>query len=325
MSTRSIPRSGLDFTDDFFATIRAAYNARATEPEFKRIAFVLLGVARPANLIKDSNRTPYNIGTQIELQDFRIDEIDAYSRALERQFPGEGQQVITQILTWTGGQPYLTQKICHTITSQGAKEFGSDQLDQMVGRLFLGNEARTESNLRAIRDRVLSSPLLAGMLEVYVQMLTGKQVADEEGSLVKNELKLTGLVKASGDGQLIVRNRIYQRVFNERWARENRPVAATHRLTLISVSITLVALLALAFVVFQNANVNSRAVMSDRFSAKMQYWFSATMSYVFSPEMSDEIREELQRVMLWWFGFLLSKTPPVQKVGDFGCGSCHRG
>ena len=71
--------------------------------------------------------------------------------------------------------------------------------------------------------------------------------------------------------------------------------------------------------------VNSRAVMSDRFSAKMQYWFSATMSYVFSPEMSDEIREELQRVMLWWFGFLLSKTPPVQKVGDFGCGSCHRG
>ena len=72
-------------------------------------------------------------------------------------------------------------------------------------------------------------------------------------------------------------------------------------------------------------DVNSRAVMSDRFSAKMQYWFSATMSYVFSPEMSDEIREELQRVMLWWFGFLLSKTPPVQKVGDFGCGSCHRG
>ena len=77
--------------------------------------------------------------------------------------------------------------------------------------------------------------------------------------------------------------------------------------------------------ILEESFVNSRAVMSDRFSAKMQYWFSATMSYVFSPEMSDEIREELQRVMLWWFGFLLSKTPPVQKVGDFGCGSCHRG
>ena len=54
----------LGFTDDFFAAIRAAYNARSNDPAYERLTFVLLGVARPADLIKDRTRTPYNIGDQ---------------------------------------------------------------------------------------------------------------------------------------------------------------------------------------------------------------------------------------------------------------------
>ena len=49
---------GMAFTDDFFAAIRAAYNARASHTEFQRLTFILLGVARPADLIRDRNRTP---------------------------------------------------------------------------------------------------------------------------------------------------------------------------------------------------------------------------------------------------------------------------
>ena len=46
----------LDFTDDFYAAIRALYNARAQQPELARLAFVLIGVAIPGDLIKDSQR-----------------------------------------------------------------------------------------------------------------------------------------------------------------------------------------------------------------------------------------------------------------------------
>ena len=42
-TTLSIP-----FGDDFFGTIRATYNARSTAPEFKRLSFVLVGVATPS-------------------------------------------------------------------------------------------------------------------------------------------------------------------------------------------------------------------------------------------------------------------------------------
>ncbi len=60
----------LDFSDDFFAAIRACYNARATSSQFERLTFALLGVASPSDLIKDSSRTPFNIGQRIHLDDF---------------------------------------------------------------------------------------------------------------------------------------------------------------------------------------------------------------------------------------------------------------
>jgi hypothetical protein len=47
----------LSFSDDFFAAIRFVYNARATDAAFERLTFVLLGVATPADLIKDRSRT----------------------------------------------------------------------------------------------------------------------------------------------------------------------------------------------------------------------------------------------------------------------------
>src|ERR1044071_947708 len=52
----------LPFADDFFAVIRHLYNARVQVPEFRRLSFVLLGVATPNDLIKDPSRTPFNIG-----------------------------------------------------------------------------------------------------------------------------------------------------------------------------------------------------------------------------------------------------------------------
>src|SRR5262245_6619323 len=60
----------LDFTDDFFAAIRSIYNLRASDPIYDRLTFVLLGVAAPADLIKDRNRTPFNIGHPIDLPEF---------------------------------------------------------------------------------------------------------------------------------------------------------------------------------------------------------------------------------------------------------------
>ncbi|MEO0854023.1 MAG: AAA-like domain-containing protein, partial [Cyanobacteria bacterium J06648_11] len=56
---------GLDFTDDFFVAIRYFYTSRATKPVFQRLSFVLIGVATPGDLIRDPQRTPFNVGRRV--------------------------------------------------------------------------------------------------------------------------------------------------------------------------------------------------------------------------------------------------------------------
>ena len=66
---------GLEFTDDLFIAIRYFYTARAQKESFKRLSFVLIGVAKPGDLISDPLRTPFNIGTRVYLGDFTQSEI----------------------------------------------------------------------------------------------------------------------------------------------------------------------------------------------------------------------------------------------------------
>ena len=53
----------MGFTDDFFIAIRYFYVARSQKEDFKRLSFVLIGVASPGDLISDPQRTPFNVGT----------------------------------------------------------------------------------------------------------------------------------------------------------------------------------------------------------------------------------------------------------------------
>ena len=102
--------------DDFFALIRACYNKRAQNPEYDRLAFALLGVGTPSDLIADPTRTPFNIGQAIDLYGFQLQEAQPLAKGLEGKVENP-QEAIVEILAWTGGQPFLTQKLCQILAS----------------------------------------------------------------------------------------------------------------------------------------------------------------------------------------------------------------
>jgi formylglycine-generating enzyme required for sulfatase activity len=104
----------LPFADDFFAAIRACYNARGTDPTYRRLAFVLLGVATPGDLIRDPQRTPFNIGQRIELSDFSLMEALPLAEGFDLP-PEEARHLLGWVLEWTGGHPYLTQRLCKAL------------------------------------------------------------------------------------------------------------------------------------------------------------------------------------------------------------------
>src|SRR5439155_4196090 len=112
-AVRSLPFS----TDEFFAAIRECYNRRSQDPAFERLTFCLLGVATPSDLIQDTRTTPFNIGRRIELADFTEAEASPLAKGLGRDAKTR-QALLERVLYWTGGHPYLTQRLCQAVAEE---------------------------------------------------------------------------------------------------------------------------------------------------------------------------------------------------------------
>lgn len=73
-------------SDDFFAFIRFCYNQRAIASEHNRINFAIFGVANPSSLIRDRQRTPFNIGQAISLTGFSVEQSLSLAQGLDLPF-----------------------------------------------------------------------------------------------------------------------------------------------------------------------------------------------------------------------------------------------
>ncbi|BAZ08369.1 WD-repeat protein [Calothrix sp. NIES-4071] len=238
-STLSLPFN----TDDFFALIRSCH-------EHKRLTFALLGVATPLDLIADKTRTPFNIGRAIELNGFNLHEVQALEFGLADKI-NNSQAVLREILAWTGGQPFLTQKLCQLVASEfgdvtckdatckdatcrvstespflaklmreilAEPEEVADQVCEIVRTHIIDNWAAQDEppHLRTIRDRLLSNEQRASrLLGLYLHILQNGGVSVDD-SPEQIELLLSGLV-VKKQGHLQVYNCIYQEVFNQEW------------------------------------------------------------------------------------------------------------
>ncbi|GAB4230241.1 MAG: AAA-like domain-containing protein [Elainellaceae cyanobacterium] len=248
-STLSLPFD----TDDFFALIRACH-------DHNHLTFALLGVASPSDLIADRRRTPFNIGRAIELTGFQRQEVQPLEAGFVDKIDSP-QAVLYEILHWTGGQPFLTQKLCQLVAQSGNGEIGGSgdapgepgaeapflkklvremltQHGAIADRVAATVESRMIENwiaqdepphLRTIRDRLLSNEQRASrLLGLYQQILqNGSLSADDSPETI--ELLLSGLV-VKHQGRLQVFNRIYASVFNLEWVNKQlqklRPYAA---------------------------------------------------------------------------------------------------
>ena len=214
--------------DDFFALIRANYNNRADQVAHRRLTFVLLGVAAPSSLIQDKHRTPFNIGRAIQLHGFQLHEAMPLAQGLQEKAAAP-QVVLKEILDWTGGQPFLTQKLCKLILAaaepmpMGIEAVAVEKL--VRSRIIQNWEAQDEpEHLKTIRNRLLRDEQRAGrLLGLYQQVLQsallvpgGAAGIPADDSSEQMELRLTGLV-VQHQGKLTVYNRIYACVFDLAW------------------------------------------------------------------------------------------------------------
>ncbi|WP_027254895.1 AAA-like domain-containing protein [Planktothrix agardhii] len=204
-------------TDDFFSFIRSLYNLRASNPEYQRLTFCLLGVITASDLIKDSRRTPFNVGEAIELTGFTYEQAEpVLKRGLEGKFREKSDQVLRDILNWTNGQPFLTQKLCNLVLDY------ADSTDPNVAQIvqtYIIDNWEVQDNpelLRTIRRRILADDKKnIQVLELYRKILEQGKIPSDNSS-EKLQLRLSGLVFKDQE-DLEIYNKIYEFIFNINW------------------------------------------------------------------------------------------------------------
>jgi hypothetical protein len=205
---------------DFFTALETCYARREKNYRYKRLNFAILGVADPSDLIGTENCSLFQKGRCIQPTPFQLKESFPLSQGLAGKVSNP-KLVLQEILNWTAGQPLLTQKLCHLVSTSNAfisEGQESSAIAQFVQLKILENwQTQDESvhfktiytHLYHQKSRTLQR------LTLYRQILRNRRLPGNQ-SLEQRELLLSGLVTEK-QGILQVSNRIYEAIFNDNW------------------------------------------------------------------------------------------------------------
>ena len=218
---------GLSFAvGDFFSLVRFCYNERAENPAYRRLTWALFGVATPQDLVADAKQTPFNIGRAIQLSGFSLSEAAPLSMGLSR-IAQHSEHLLAEVLRWTEGQPFLTQKLCSLLQQVHANNKIPSGMEASVvrevvrSRLIHNWETQDEpEHLRTIRDRLLADNHRSNRLLSLYQTLLTKDRIKADGSEDQADLKLSGIA-IEHNGEIGVTNPIYAAVFNTDWVSQS--------------------------------------------------------------------------------------------------------
>ncbi len=261
-AVRSLPFS----SDEFFAAIREILNSRAVSDDFSRLTFCLIGVALPSDLIRDARATPFNVGRRIVLTDFTVEDMLPLSAGMPNLNPRLAERVFKRIHYWTGGQPYLSLRLCKELADRNEQVL-PPLVDRLASDLFLSQSKReSDPNLSFTQQRVLNlNTDITRLLRAYLHAWRGYRFAYYPSDPLAEMLLLGGLVRVKNN-RLVPRNRVYRRVFDAAWVYSNLPAAEVKRQKAeyrrgIFLGGTSVAALGAVFLILVLINVISRQRM----------------------------------------------------------------
>lgn len=197
-----------DYSDHIFAQIRSNYFARTNFPEFKRLTYILSGVSEPSELIKDKNKSPFNIGDKIYLDDFTFEEHNAF---IKKSKLAISDDISNAIYGWTNGNPRLTFDICSEVENYIIDELA---LNENIISQIIKNKYLTSFDIAPvdhIRELVKTNKMVRKA--VYNMQKGIGNISDD----IKSKLYLYGIIGSKFNEKLIIKNRIIEESLSIEW------------------------------------------------------------------------------------------------------------
>lgn len=214
-------------TDEFFEFIRGCHEERRSKPQYSRLTFCLIGLASIDDLIRNKNEnTPsFNIGTSVTLSPFPTDLNNEKSLKTMQPLLNAGIEDIStlqEILNWTGGQPFLTQKICDLIVKKRQSTHPQFTNVEEVVISEIINNWQDDTHFTTIQTKLVGNQKKAfETLDLYKEILEKRQIEYDCRSEGQTALRLSGLV-LKNEGKLKLYNRIYEQIFNPSWVKQEK-------------------------------------------------------------------------------------------------------
>ena len=133
-------------------------------------------------------------------------------------------------------------RVLRSLAESPPNAWTADAVDGRLHELFLGTAGESDTNLQFVRDMLTKKAFnREAVLATYDAIRSGARVPDKEHDQITSWLKLSGIVRRQ-DGLLKVRNPIYEKVFDERWARVHRRLNINWRRRLAQAAAALVVI-----------------------------------------------------------------------------------
>lgn len=102
------------FKTDFFSMLRSWHENRRQDSPWRNFAMILVTSTEPYLYIEDPGRSPFNVGTIIELEDFNDDEVSDLNQKYGSPLTKSQEITIMELLH---GHPYLVPKTLYLLAS----------------------------------------------------------------------------------------------------------------------------------------------------------------------------------------------------------------
>lgn len=196
------------YSDHIFAQIRSNYFTRTNFPEFKRLTYILSGVIEPTDLIKDKNKSPFNIGEKIYLDDFSKLEHDGFISKSKLKICSETS---AEIYSWTSGSPRLTFDLCSEIESEiiSGKSISVSSIEEIVTKKYL--TSFDVAPVDHIRELVKTNK------DARKAVFDIQKNRDDLSDEMKTKLYLYGIIGSDFHEKTKVKNKIISKSLSVEW------------------------------------------------------------------------------------------------------------
>jgi WD40 repeat protein/subtilisin-like proprotein convertase family protein len=205
----------LPLAGDLLDAIGECYERRSRESDFARLGFALAGCTSQRALAAGSPDSPFAEAEIIEPADFGAEQ--AYRLAVA--FGGEqelAQALMDRICVWTGGHPYLTQRVARGVARKGGR---LEDVERVVREQLLSPGAAEKDPLLGHVRATLGEPSRSARraTKLLHKLAAGRKVSQPADAAVAERLWLSGTVRVDGERKLQLRNRIIKELLAGRW------------------------------------------------------------------------------------------------------------